>query len=63
LLSYNWQESKSGPPRKYYSITETGEDFRTGLMNTWDELYHAVKQSAKPARKTAKTTKKTRSTK
>ena len=46
LLSYNWKESKSGPPRKYYSITEKGEDFRKGLQTTWEELYHAVNASA-----------------
>ena len=25
LLTYRWEESTSGPPRKYYKLTETGE--------------------------------------
>ena len=47
LLSYNWKESKSGPPRKYYTITEEGEIFLGSLMDTWQELNHAVNQSTK----------------
>ena len=42
LLSYRWEESKSGPPRKYYSLTEIGEDFLKELENTWNELSSAV---------------------
>lgn len=45
LLSYNWKESKSGPPRKYYTITEEGSTFLDALMETWKELNHAVNQS------------------
>lgn len=26
LLDYSWVESPNGPPRKYYSLTETGMD-------------------------------------
>ncbi len=47
LLSYNWKESTSGPPRKYYNITETGHDFLEGLMATWNQLVYAVNQSTK----------------
>ena len=25
LLNYRWEESTSGPPRKYYGLTETGK--------------------------------------
>ncbi len=42
LLNYNWQESSSGPPRKYYHITEQGKAFRKELMNTWTQLVQAV---------------------
>ena len=38
LLEYNWVESKSGPPRKYYKLTIEGEAFLNSLTNTWDEL-------------------------
>lgn len=42
LLQYNWVESVSGPPRKYYSLTESGSEFNLELKNTWNELYTAV---------------------
>jgi len=42
LLSYRWEESTSGPPRKYYKLTEKGELFLTELAETWFELSHAV---------------------
>lgn len=42
LLNYRWEESSSGPPRKYYSITETGRETLTALQSTWNELQHAV---------------------
>jgi PadR family transcriptional regulator PadR len=45
LLDYTWRESKSGPPRKYYQITTQGGEFLTGLIDTWQELNHAVNQS------------------
>jgi PadR family transcriptional regulator PadR len=42
LLSYRWEESKSGPPRKYFEITETGAVFLATLRSTWSELQFAV---------------------
>lgn len=42
LLTYRWEESTSGPPRKYYSITETGKSTLEALETTWNELQHAV---------------------
>jgi PadR family transcriptional regulator, regulatory protein PadR len=42
LLSYRWEESSSGPPRKYYELTETGKLFLKELDGTWDELMVAV---------------------
>jgi PadR family transcriptional regulator PadR len=42
LLSYNWVESKSGPPRKYYQLTPDGAAFMNGLGKTWTELVAAV---------------------
>jgi PadR family transcriptional regulator, regulatory protein PadR len=42
LLSYRWEESTSGPPRKYYELTETGRLFLKELDSTWDELIIAV---------------------
>ncbi|MEQ1554420.1 MAG: PadR family transcriptional regulator [Ferruginibacter sp.] len=42
LLSYRWEESTSGPPRKYFSLTEKGLDFYTELETTWNEMANAV---------------------
>lgn len=42
LLSYRWEEPLQGPPRKYYSITESGRLFLKELENSWEELTSAV---------------------
>lgn len=42
LLSYRWEESTSGPPRKYYALTETGKLFLKELNTTWGALVEAV---------------------
>ena len=44
LLAYRWEESTSGPPRKYYALTETGKLFLKELNTTWSELQQAVKR-------------------
>ncbi len=46
-LSYQWVESKSGPPRKYYKLTVLGEKFLEELRNTWTELVAAVESATK----------------
>ncbi len=38
LVEYKWVESSSGPPRKYYSVTEEGKKFKESLEKTWKEL-------------------------
>ena len=43
LLTYRWVESNSGPPRKYFSLTEKGNEFYKELETTWNELSDAVK--------------------
>jgi PadR family transcriptional regulator PadR len=42
LLTYRWEESTQGPPRKYYALTEKGKEFLGQLNTTWDELVSAV---------------------
>jgi PadR family transcriptional regulator PadR len=42
LLNYRWEESTSGPPRKYYELTEAGQFFLNELNDTWTELSNAV---------------------
>jgi PadR family transcriptional regulator PadR len=45
LLSYRWEESQQGPPRKYYSITDKGREFLTELDKTWKILTEAVEKA------------------
>lgn len=42
LLRYTWEESKSGPPRKYYSLTEKGRETLEQLMKTWNNLSGSI---------------------
>jgi PadR family transcriptional regulator, regulatory protein PadR len=45
LLTYRWEESSSGPPRKYYKTTTLGDTFVNELRNTWQELQTAVEKT------------------
>lgn len=47
LLSYRWEESSGGPPRKYYSITPLGGQFLAELDKTWVLLVSSVEQITK----------------
>jgi len=47
LLAYRWEESTSGPPRKYYALTENGKLFLKGLEGTWSDLVAAVNKITK----------------
>jgi PadR family transcriptional regulator PadR len=47
LLTYRWEESNAGPPRKYYSLTKIGKAFLEELDVTWDELQMAVSKIIK----------------
>jgi len=42
LLEYRWEESSSGPPRKYYSLSDSGRAFQKELKMTWEDLQSAV---------------------
>lgn len=42
LLSYRWEESTSGPPRKYYALTEKGQTVLEELKKSWVELEQSV---------------------
>lgn len=46
LLSYEWQESTQGPPRKYYELTAEGKVFLEKLEVSWDELNQSVRYIA-----------------
>ena len=42
LLKYEWQESTQGPPRKYYALTEEGEEALVQLDSSWSEIATTV---------------------
>ena len=42
LLDYRWEESKSGPPRKYYELTNEGKKTVSQLKEIWKELIGSV---------------------
>lgn len=42
VLDYRWEESKSGPPRKYYKITPQGQTILKELSDSWYELLSSV---------------------
>lgn len=51
LLQYKWEESTSGPPRKYYKLTEQGTIFLAELQITWNGLREAVESLSKNPKK------------
>ncbi len=58
LVDYKWVESQSGPPRKYYTLTDAGSIFLATLDITWKELLDSTqsiiqKKQAKEKKKTA----------
>ena len=44
LLTYRWEESPQGPPRKYYMLTDKGREHLKMLDETWDELVEQIKK-------------------
>ena len=42
LLTYEWKESTSGPPRKYFTLTLEGITAYDELKQTWNELSDAA---------------------
>ena len=51
LLGYRWEESSSGPPRKYYKLTEIGEQYLKELQLSWTELVSAVNKTIAEGKK------------
>ena len=47
LLSYRWEESTQGPPRKYYRLTDKGEDALNELDKSWNNLTLSIKKIRK----------------
>lgn len=42
LLSYRWQESTGGPPRKYYALTDEGRELLSQLDSEWQVICQAI---------------------
>ena len=41
-LTYRWEESLQGPPRKYYTLTEAGRAHLAMLDEAWDSLVEQI---------------------
>ncbi|MBR7182668.1 MAG: PadR family transcriptional regulator [Alistipes sp.] len=41
-LTYRWEESPQGPPRKYYTLTEEGKQYLASLDEAWDKLVEQI---------------------
>ncbi len=42
LLSYRWQESQDGPPRKYFCLTTEGKSLLDQLRVEWNSIYQSI---------------------
>jgi len=47
-LSYRWEESTQGPPRKYYIITDDGRNLLAELHEEWTALNRSVEKIRQP---------------
>ncbi|MDP4656513.1 MAG: PadR family transcriptional regulator [Algoriphagus sp.] len=47
LVTYRWEESETGPPKKYFSITEKGKASLKNLADTWKALVLSISQITK----------------
>jgi PadR family transcriptional regulator, regulatory protein PadR len=41
-LVYRWEESLEGPPRKYFSLSESGKDYLAAMQSNWLQLVKSV---------------------
>ena len=44
LLSYLWEESPQGPPRKYYMLTDKGRAALAELDHSWEEISEQIRK-------------------
>lgn len=42
LLSYRWEESTQGPPRKYYTLTDKGKESLAEMDTAWKEVVDSI---------------------
>lgn len=43
-INYRWEESQEGPPRKYFSLSDSGKDYLKSMNNNWQQLITSVAQ-------------------
>jgi PadR family transcriptional regulator, regulatory protein PadR len=48
VLEYTWKESLSGPPRKYYRLSENGKLFLQEMHKTWKALSDSIALISNP---------------
>lgn len=42
LLTYRWEESPQGPPRKYYCITDKGREQLAQMDDAWNDIVKSI---------------------
>jgi len=42
VVTYSWEESPGGPPRKYYKLTARGKGALTQLKSAWSTLSDSI---------------------
>jgi PadR family transcriptional regulator PadR len=42
-LEYAWEESRTGPPRKYYSVTKKGREKMEEMRTGWESIHRTIK--------------------
>ena len=42
LLTYRWEESPQGPPRKYYTLTDKGREVLQDMDKAWTEIVETL---------------------
>lgn len=47
LLTYRWEESPQGPPRKYYSLTDKGREHLAQMDDAWREIIATIEEIRK----------------
>jgi len=43
VLTYRWEESTSGPPRKYFCLTDEGKQLLAQLKDEWQSISKSIK--------------------
>ncbi|WP_058300496.1 PadR family transcriptional regulator [Gorillibacterium timonense] len=39
-----WKESEAGPPRKYYTLTESGRELLDSMSTEWEKVTQAIEE-------------------